>query len=58
MAFHRYDWIPLKMLYSPVLESFTDSKLLDFARASNSMTLHINRTLCVACYNTVCMSSY
>ena len=37
-------------LCSPVLASFADSKLLDFARASDSMTLHINRTLCVARY--------
>ena len=30
--------------------SFADSKLLDFARASDSMTLRVNRTLCVGCY--------
>ena len=46
-------WISLKMLCSPVLASFADSKLLDFAQTSDSMTLHINRTLCIACYNTV-----
>ena len=40
-------WIYLKMLCSPVLGSFADSKLLDFARA---MTSHINITLCVARY--------
>ena len=31
-------WISLKMLCSPVLAAFPDSKLLDFARASDSMT--------------------
>ena len=31
-------WISLKMLCSPVLASFADSKLLDFAQASDSMT--------------------
>ena len=31
-------WISLKTLYSPVLAAFADSKLLDFARASDSMT--------------------
>ena len=30
--------------------NFADSKLLDFARASDSMTLHINRMLCVVLY--------
>ena len=31
-------WISLKTLCSPVLAAFADSKLLDFARASDSMT--------------------
>ena len=43
-------WISPKTLCSPVLASFADSKLLDFARASDSMTLRINRTLCAARY--------
>ena len=43
-------WISLKILCLPVLASFADSKLLDFAQASDSMTLCINRTLCVARY--------
>ena len=43
-------WISPKTLCLPVLASFADSKLLDFARASDSMTLRINRTLCVARY--------
>ena len=43
-------WISPKMLYSPILASFADSKLLDFSPASSSMTLRINRTLCVARY--------
>ena len=40
-------WISPKTLCSPVLASFADSKLLDFAQA---MTLCINRILCVARY--------
>ena len=43
-------WILSKSLYLPVLASFADSMLLDFSRASDSMTLHINRMLCVPCY--------
>ena len=43
-------WISPKTLRSPVLASFADSKLLDFCPASSSMTLRINRTLCVAHY--------
>ena len=43
-------WISLKTLCSPVLASFADSKLLDFARASNSMTY---RTLCAARYTCI-----
>ena len=43
-------WISLKTLCPPVLASFADAKLLDFFPASASMTLCINRTLCVACY--------
>ena len=39
-----------KTLCWPVLASFADSKLLDFARTSDSMTLCISRTLCVTCY--------
>ena len=38
----RFVWISPKTLYSPVLASFADSKLLDLARASDCMTLHIN----------------
>ena len=38
------------MLFSPVLASFADSKFLDFSPASDSMTLRINRTLCVTRY--------
>ena len=34
----------------PVLVSLADSKLLDFAQASDSMTLYINRMLCVTRY--------
>ena len=41
---------PPKTLCSPVVASFADSKLLDFASASDSMTLCINRTLYVASY--------
>ena len=37
------------MLYSPVLASFADSKLLDFSDPGQ-LTLRINRTLCVSCY--------
>ena len=33
-------WISLKMFYSPVLAAFANSKLLDFARASDSMTTY------------------
>ena len=36
-------WIFPKMLCSPDLASFADSKLLDFSRASDTMTLHIPR---------------
>ena len=36
-------WISPKTLCSPVLASFADSKLLDFARASDSMAKRINR---------------
>ena len=43
-------WISPKTLCSPVLASFADSKLLDFSRASDSMTWRVNRTLCVARY--------
>ena len=43
-------WVSLKTPCSPVLMSFADAKLLDFFPASASMTLCINRTLCVACY--------
>ena len=43
-------WISLKMLCSPVLASFADSKLLDFSPASGGMTLRINRMLYVALY--------
>ena len=43
-------WILLKTLYFPVLVSFADAKLLDFFPASGSMTLCINRTLCVVRY--------
>ena len=43
-------WIPLKMLCSPVMVSFADSKFLDFFPASGSMALRINRMLSVACY--------
>ena len=39
MVFQSHDvWISPKMLCLPVLTSFADSKLLDFARASDSMT--------------------
>ena len=31
-------WISLKTLCSPVLAAFADSKILDFARAGDSMT--------------------
>ena len=45
MMFQMYS---LKMLCSPVLASFADSKLLVLvARTSASMTLRINRTLSV-----------
>ena len=43
-------WISPKMLCSPVLASFADSKLLDFSRASDRMTWHINRIFYVARY--------
>ena len=43
-------WISPKTLYFPVLASFANSKLLDFSRASDGMTLRINRKMCVACY--------
>ena len=63
MAFQRI-WISPKMLCSPVLASFADSKLLNFFQDSDSMTLRINRMLCVTCYvqyvriiNTWCMRS-
>ena len=36
-------WISPKTLCSPVLASFADSKLLDFSRASDSMTFRINK---------------
>ena len=52
-------WISPKTLCSPVLASFANSKLLDFSRVSDSMTLRINRKMCVACYNirySVCTS--
>ena len=35
----RFVWISPKTLCSPVLASFTDSKLLDFARVSDSTDL-------------------
>ena len=44
-------WIFPKTLCLPVLASFTDSKLLDLSQASDSMTLCIDRTLCVAHYS-------
>ena len=43
-------WISLKTLYFPVLMSFADAKLLNFFPASGSISLRINRTLCVARY--------
>ena len=43
-------WISPETLYSPVLASFADSKLFDFARASNSMTLRTKRMLYVTHY--------
>ena len=43
-------WILLKTLYSPVLASFADSKLLDFSPISGGMTLRINRILYVMHY--------
>ena len=49
MVFEMFVWISPKMLYSPILASFADSKLLDFAQTSASMTLRLNRTLSVAC---------
>ena len=39
-----------KTLRSPVLASFADSKLLDFSRASDSITSRINRMLCITRY--------
>ena len=48
-------WISPKTFCSPALASFADSKLLDFAQASDSITYRINRALCCALY-TVCMS--
>ena len=43
-------WISPKTLCSPVLASYADSKLLNFSRASDSLTLRINETLCVVHY--------
>ena len=37
----QFVWISPKMLCSPVLASFTESKLLNFHLASSSMTLYI-----------------
>ena len=42
-------WISQKTLCSPVLASFANSKLLDFARASDSMTWRINRLRYIRC---------